>query len=191
MSTVRVVGLDPSLNNFGYALGIFDTDTHILNIEDIGVLRTKPTETFKKKNQSDLVQAESIACRLQLLLHGSDFIFAEVPVGSQSSRAQASYGICIGLLASLKVMSKSILINVSPYDVKRILGNREVTKYEMIEWSYSLYPQLPWPKRNNKIVSSKAEHMADAIGALHAGINDYFGFYPKERTDYVNPTETK
>jgi Holliday junction resolvasome RuvABC endonuclease subunit len=99
-------------------------------------------------------------------------VFAEVPVGSQSSRAMCSYGVCIGLLAGLA--ARVPLIQVQPTEVKlAAVGTKTASKEEMIEWATGLYPQLPWFTTKRKGVttfSAKNEHIADAIAAIYAGI---------------------
>ena len=96
-------------------------------------------------------------------------MFVEVPVGSQSARAMASYGVCIGLLAAL---SDKPLIEVTPTEVKlAAVGSKTASKQEMISWASDLYPHLNWIKSRGKSeLADKNEHIADAIGAIHAGI---------------------
>jgi hypothetical protein len=44
----------------------------------------------------------------------------------------------------------------------------------MIDWATASYPTANWPMMTRggitSIVAGKAEHMADAVGAIHAGL---------------------
>jgi Holliday junction resolvasome RuvABC endonuclease subunit len=63
------------------------------------------------------------------------------------------------------------LVEVTPTEVKMAsVGSKTATKEEMITWAVSKYPDINWPKHGKSISAAKAEHMADAIGALHAGV---------------------
>lgn len=91
----------------------------------------------------------------------------------------ASYGICVGILGSLLATGVQ-LIEVSEKEVKLALsGDRYATKNEMITIAIKLYPEANFPRytqngkgfRKGEIMASRAEHAADAIGAIHAGVN--------------------
>ena len=51
-----------------------------------------------------------------------------------------------------------------------ITGKASATKQQGIDWASGLYPDANWPKLKDQIITSKAEHMADAVAAVHAGI---------------------
>ena len=99
--------------------------------------------------------------------------FIEVPVGSQSSRAMASYGICIGILGVLRAQ-RIPFMEITASNVKKVMtGSTTATKKDMIDAAVSRYPDLNWPRYTKKgitqISSTHAEHMADAMGAVIAG----------------------
>jgi hypothetical protein len=48
-------------------------------------------------------------------------VFAELPVGSQSSRAQTSYGLCLGVLACID----KPIIQLTPNDIKMHIGGKK------------------------------------------------------------------
>ena len=86
----------------------------------------------------------------------------------------AGYGVCIGVLGALRAQSKAFF-EVSALEVKMAsVGKKTATKREMIQWAHDLYPKANWPfyKKGGQefIVEGKAEHMADAIATVHAGI---------------------
>lgn len=170
---LTVVGLDPSLNNWGMARGIIDASglyISKLSVIQPVLLRGKQV----RQNSKDLDAAVQLFTATHSMALGADLIFAEVPVGSQSARAMASYGICCGVLGALRGVGRPF-IEVTPTEVKMAtVGTKTATKAEMINWATTQFPSAPWPRypRNSEalISEAKAEHMADAIGAIWAGV---------------------
>lgn len=82
----------------------------------------------------------------------------------------ASYGMCIGVLGCIS----NSMIQVTPLEVKlAAVGSKTATKAEMIEWATNKYLSAKWltTKRNGVIsFTDKNEHLADALGAIHAGL---------------------
>ena len=63
------------------------------------------------------------------------------------------------------------IIEVSPDENKKIFtGTKNATKQQMIDTAREMYPDANWPLHNGKISAAKAEHMADAVAAIHAGV---------------------
>lgn len=172
---LRFASIDPSLRNFGLAIGTIDLGEEDLPIsmKSISLISTESDKSARKvvrRNSEDLVRARKLLVNTRSVLkaHDAKIIFCEVPVGSQSARSMASYGICIGLLAGL---SDRPIIEVTPSEVKlTAVGNKTASKAEMIEWATALYPHLPWVKGIKSKYADKNEHMADAIAAAHAGL---------------------
>jgi Holliday junction resolvasome RuvABC endonuclease subunit len=149
-----------------------DIDDLSVRVTRIRLLETeKLTTKSVRQNSDDLRRAREAHEAISEDLDSATLAFVEVPVGSQNARAMCSYGVCIGLLAAVKVP----LIQVQPTEVKMAaVGTKTASKQEMIEWATALYPDLPWFKTTRKGVttfSDKNEHIADAIGAIHAGIH--------------------
>lgn len=171
---LRVVGFDPSLRNWGVACGTLDTDSQLLTVERLDVIQPElPTGKQVRQNSLDLEAACQLALAAGRYCEGAQAIFVEVPVGSQSARAMASYAICIGVLGSLRARGIPFF-EVTPTEVKLAsVGKKTATKTEMIEWAHRRHPAAPWPcyKQHGELVISeaKAEHMADAIAAIVAG----------------------
>jgi Holliday junction resolvasome RuvABC endonuclease subunit len=170
MSTVKVVGMDPSLNNWGFAHADLDLDTLEFKITGLKLVSTEPDKAARKvirKNCQDLARARILYGGLQLACTGAAIAFVEVPVGSQSARAMASYGICVGVLASCGIP----MIEVTPTEVKLGgFGKKTATKEEMIEWATTRFPAAPWLLHRGAI-TGKNEHLADAVAAIQAGVN--------------------
>jgi Holliday junction resolvasome RuvABC endonuclease subunit len=167
--------MDPSLRNWGIATGIYDTETRELIITAIDVIQPVLSKAKQvRQNSLDIDASKQLFAAAYRYAQGTQAVFAEIPVGSQSSRAMASYGVCTGVIGSLKGMSIPI-IEVNPTEVKlAAVGNKTATKEQMIAWATSKHPEANWPRYNQNgksiISEAKAEHMADAIGSIYAGI---------------------
>jgi len=83
----------------------------------------------------------------------------------------ASYGVCLGVIAVLG----SKVRRVSAKNVKLVAtGNPTAEKKDMIDWAVRKHPSLPWfttTKKGVTTYANKNEHVADAIAAVHAGVN--------------------
>jgi Holliday junction resolvasome RuvABC endonuclease subunit len=175
-SGIRVVGFDPSMRNWGIAKGILIPDGSIVQIESLDVVKTDSEKAKQvRQNSHDLGAAETLARGAVAAAQGAQAIFVEVPVNSQSARAAMSCGLCIGVLGALRAMGIPFF-EVSPNEVKMVsVGKKTATKDEMIDWAMKKHPDAPWPMQTQKgvttVVASTAEHMADAVAAIHAGIN--------------------
>jgi hypothetical protein len=174
MAKIDIVGIDISLRNLGVSKGTIDLLTGEISINDLVLTETKAgdkkTAKVVRKNSEDLERAIDLREALHKQCEGAKLAFVEIPVGSQSARAMASYGICIGVLASCPIP----IVQVTPTEVKLAgAGHKTATKDEMIEWAVAKYPKAPWlkVKRKGKVeIVAKNEHLADAIAAIHAGV---------------------
>lgn len=168
---IPVLGMDPSLRNWGLAAAELCLDTGILSTPVISIVGTKSDDSKRvRQNSKDLQTAEDLAAGILPAARLAKAIFVEVPVGSQSARAMASYGTCVGILGSLRALGIEI-IEVTPTEVKtHFTGNKNATKDDMIRTAMEYYPEAAWPFLKGKVVA-KAEHMADAIAAIHAGVH--------------------
>lgn len=173
---LKLVGQDPSLRNWGLAVGFYDLETKKLSVEYLDLTNPDvPKGKQVRQNSKDLESAFQLYRGAAHVTTGAHAIFVEVPVGSQSARAMASYGICVGVLGALRANGIPFF-EVTPNEVKLAsVGNKTATKQEMIEWAMAAHPEANWPtyKQNGKdlVSEAKAEHMADAIAAIHAGMS--------------------
>ena len=172
---IRVCGMDPSLRNWGIALGTYDTETRKLEISQLSVTNPDlPEGKQVRQNSKDISAAFQLYSAARIACEGIHAVFVEVPVGSQSARSMASYGVCVGVLGALRGQGIPFY-EMTPTEVKLAgFGKPTATKQQMITWAMNAHPEAPWPMyhRNGKlhVTEAKAEHMADAIGAIHAGI---------------------
>lgn len=170
MARLSVAGHDPSSRNWGIAGGSYDTNTGKLTIKTLRVVRSEPLEGKQvRQNSKDMRTANQLYEGVAPFL-AATLTFAEIPSGSQSARASLCSGICIGVLGSLRTGSQ--FIEVTPNEVKlAAVGSRTATKKQMIDWAVKKHPEAPWPRKSNgEILMGDAEHMADAVGAIYAGL---------------------
>ena len=173
MTQILVAGVDPSLNNFGLSKATVDIETKSVVLHALELVTTESDTANKKvvrKNSDDLERARKLHKGLLTFIKDVDLVVVEIPVGSQSARAMASYGICIGVLAAID----KPFIQVTPTEVKLVsVGSKTASKAQMIEWATKLYPNADWltQKRNGTLqYISKNEHLADSVAAIHAGL---------------------
>ncbi|MGV8863225.1 MAG: hypothetical protein ACOH2T_18925 [Pseudomonas sp.] len=168
---IPVVGFDPSLRNWGVAVSQLDLTSGLLDTPSLSLVQTTNGKGKQvRQNSADLQVAEELATAALALARKAKVVFVECPVGSQSSRAMASYGICVGILGAIRAEGIP-LIEVTPLEVKLVMsGLKTATKHQMIDAAVNAYPGANWPMHQGKVSASKAEHMADAIGAIHAGV---------------------
>lgn len=172
---MRVAGLDPSLSNFGMVKGSlgFNQGFPVFDLEELLLQETKSDKANAKvvrKNSDDLNRARLLHDAMQKFIADVDLVIVEVPVGSQSARAMASYGVCIGILSSIA----QPMIQVTPIEVKlAAVGSKTASKADMIAWATDMYPNAQWLRNKQKGVwklGNKNEHLADAVAAVHAGL---------------------
>lgn len=168
---ISVVGFDPSFTHWGIARAELDLTTGCLETPTLEILEpNRITTKSVRQNSKDLHEAKQLAEGAISAVKGAKAVFIECPVGSQSARAMASYGICVGILGSL-LASGVHLIEVTATEVKlSITGKETASKKEMVAEAMKLYPEANFPVYRGKVTQA-AEHAADAIGAIHAGVN--------------------
>ncbi len=171
---MKVIGIDPSLRNFGIVTADLDIEDFSFNITEMKLVESEDNAKKQKtvrKNSDDLRRAKLLHTGLVKACEGASFAFVEVPVGSQSARAMASYGICVGVLAACPIP----MIQVTPTEVKLAgTGIKTATKDEMIQAAVALHPYAPWLVRKSKgelVLINDNEHLADACFAIKAGIS--------------------
>lgn len=168
---IPVAGFDPAMRNWGVAQAFLDLDSGVLSTPVLSVIQPRDSNSPKcRRNTQDLRVCETLAFSLFPVVEFARVIFVEVPHGSQSARAMASYGFCVGILGTLKAMGHC-LIEVSAKEVKEaFVGDPEATKDQMIQKALEYYPDIKFPTHGGKLNSSKSEHLADAVATIHAGV---------------------
>ena len=173
---MKVLGVDIGFANTGVAAFTLDENGNLTG--EPPVVETIKTEKSKHKqvrrSSDDLKRVTATHRRLQELIdeHRPAIIFAEIPSGSQSSRAAFGFGTCLGVLAAIQ-NSGQVLIQVTPREAKKVVhdyGLRHPGKADMIEWATELYAGADWIKGRGMKYSPRNEHMADACAIVHAGL---------------------
>ena len=172
---LRILGADPSFSNWGLAQGVYDPVTSKLTITGLDVIKpvlNKDKQT--RQNSIDIERSKQLSKGFIDAIRQSDVIAAEIPHGSQSARAMASYGVCIGILGMVCNM-RVPLIQVNAIETRKVItGKKEATKAQAIAWAMAKHPEAPWPMKTvqgvTSVVEGTAEHMADAIAAIYAAM---------------------
>ena len=64
------------------------------------------------------------------------------------------------------------IFEVSPIENKlALVGDKTASKDTMIRAAHAIYPEANWLTDKKGKLLNKNEHLADAIGAIHAGVN--------------------
>lgn len=162
------LGVDPALSSTGFAIAEFDRETREIQIVNLILVETaKSNHKWVRKNSDDIDRCRLISEKFAELCRDADLVFAEVPVGSQSARAMASYGMMVGILSHCE----KPLIQVTPSEVKMAaVGSKTASKKEMIEWASAKHPGDFWIRSKSQSLLNKNEHLADAVASIEAGI---------------------
>ncbi len=167
---IPVAGMDPSFNNWGIAECNLDLNQGYLDITNCSVI--SPDDLKGKQvrvNSNDMHKAEQIWKIIYPICLKAKIIFIEMPVGTQSAAGMKAYGVCIGIVAAIRGMGIPV-IEVTPDESKKVFtGIKNASKQQMIDQAVKLYPNANYPTWGGKM-TSKAEHVADAIASIHAGV---------------------
>jgi len=181
VNEIKVVGIDPAMANLGIARGAVSIDTMEFKVERLTLVSTE-NETTKqvRKNSDDIRRARQLYTGMLGAIEDASLAFVEIPVGSQNSRAMASYGMCCMLIAACPIP----VIQLTPDEVKLAgAGHKQASKEEMIQWAAAKFPHANWLRherdgrgKGGKVLYMKGdlqnsnEHLADACGAIQAGL---------------------
>lgn len=168
---IPVAGMDPSMRHWGVAESFLDLTTGYLDTPRCSIIEPKEKKGRQvRQNSTDLAIAEQLAKQALGVARRVKVVFVECPVGSKSARAMASYGMCVGVLGAIRAEGIP-LVEVSPEEVKlAFTGNKTASKNDMITEAVRLYPAANFPAGRGDKLADKAEHVADAIAAIHAGV---------------------
>ena len=163
MTEITIAGIDPALNNTGLVKANLDVTTNEMEIIGMRLVETKPgKEKTVRKNSDDLERARTIKYAMDDFLKDCSLAFVEMPVGTQSARGMCSYGICVGLVASIAIP----VIQVTPLEVKfAVKGSKQASKADIIKWAVDKYPSELWitkPVSNGLAYLNKNEHLIGA-----------------------------
>ena len=137
------------MRNWGIAVADLDLESGLLDVPTLSIVQPRDEKSKQvRKNSKDLALAKELFEGAYDTAKSCKVVFVEVPVGSQSARAMASYGVCVGVLGSLAGLGINI-IEVSPEENKKVLtGNKTASKEAMIAAAMESYPNATGPDRN-------------------------------------------
>lgn len=172
---IRVVGQDPSLRNWGLAYGIYDLEAKKLTITKLALLNpVLPDGKQVRQNSKEIESGAQLYRGAKDATKDAHATFVEVPVGSQSARAMCGYGVCTGVLGAIRAEGIPFF-ELTPTEIKLAgHGTKTATKKQMIDWAMAKHPEANWPMYKRKgqmlVCEADAEHMADAVAAIYAGL---------------------
>ena len=167
---LNILSFDPSLRNWGIAKMTYDNSTG-LDLLSVDVIHTFIDKGSKEsKALQDLEACNTLIEGINKHLDVIDLIVIELPIGSQSSAAMKSYGICIALSAYISQLGIKTLY-VSPFDVKKVVGKTNTTKHAIVDWVNLKHPNIL-----SKVLY-KSNHEADATVAVYAALNQIKDYY--------------
>lgn len=169
MNEIKVVAFDPSLTNWGVAVGRLNLETFEVEIDDLQTICTeKSKDRSIRLSYDDVARWREIYKGVSPLLQDAKLVFSEIPAGAKDANAAFALG---GVKAMLGALNKP-LIQVMPKETKLAsVGSSTATKKEVINWAVKQYPDAPWQRvKKTGTVMMKNEHMADAVAVLHAGL---------------------
>jgi hypothetical protein len=142
----------------------------ILTILDSTTIKTKQNPTIsKRKNVQDVSRVSSLIVDVMSYIDSIDVthIYIETPVGSQSSRAMFSYGVCITIEAYLKSIDYTVVSTSIRDTITRVNGSN---KSDTIAYIHNLFPDLLKKNKAGEPLKHQ-EHVADAACAILNGLD--------------------
>lgn len=160
-----VIGIDPSLRNTGIA--VVDVAGDSERIIATSVLQTKARKgVLVGTDDARCVCEIADGLNAAIAAHDPVAIVVEAPVGAKAARAARALGLAIATVITATRLRGLPLIQVQPIDVKlATVGRKKADKDDVILAIEQRYPDVPWPDDQDVW-----EHVADAIGAVIAGL---------------------
>ncbi len=169
MKVLNVIGMDPSLTNWGIVIATLTLDPTKLTITEMKLIETKKSKVRGIRVSSDrLDRGRTIVSSIAPLIKKTNIIFSEIPTGSQSAVSSFGLGIATGILSAIHIP----IIQVLPHETKlSSVGRKTASKQDMIDWAVTKHPEAAWLLRNKSgSILKKNEHLADAIAVIYAGL---------------------
>lgn len=141
-----------------------------LILEDVDVIKTKPQKTKLRKSVQDLNDSRTLIDGVYEHVKDADVVVIELPHGSQSAASMKSYAICIALCACLTRLDIKFIYKTA-LDVKKVVGNKQASKEEVIHWVSTRHPNILSKYKGT------AEHQADATVVVYAALNQIRKIY--------------
>ena len=164
--------MDPSLRHWGLSEAELDLTDGVLTTPLGSIIEPKDLQGKNMRvNMNDQWLAEQLAIPVIAACKRAKAIFVEVPVGSQSARAMASYGVCVGILGAVRALGIPYFQVGATENKRTFAGNPNATKKQMISALIEYYPDIILPQGQTKgAIGDKSEHIADATASIQSGV---------------------
>lgn len=174
---MRVIGVDGGLAHMGVAVMALGWSSDKVN--DIcfvtgAVFETKPSHKKHgiRKSDDNMRRARELAARLDETLSGESgaLVYEAQSFGMKGAIAARQAGTAFGVLAALAHVHRIPMLCVTPLEIKRAMCGPSCNgapKEEIIRRVMDRHPNIAWPTRK-----PLHEHLADAVGAVHAALKD-------------------
>lgn len=153
----NILALDPAFRNVGWSVWVNG------ELHDCGVITTSPAK--KNISKANAIEAGKVATEIGRLIkiYQIDDVYAELPMGSQSSKAANQLGIITGVVTAVCGIKDIDVKWVSPNSIKKIVAEKELVSKDMVmDWVRENYPNDNYPKTKGKF-----EHIADSVLVYH------------------------
>lgn len=172
--------MDPSFRNWGISCMTLSPISG-LTLHHVAVIKTLPDKSSKdRKSVQDINSAKTLIDGVQGYLKSADVVVVEMPTGSQSASAMKSYGICVGIVGYITSLGIPIIFK-TPQDVKKVVGNNQASKEDVIHWVSTRHPNILSKFKGT------AEHQADATAVVYSALNQLKEIHDHGLTNYSNP----
>jgi Holliday junction resolvasome RuvABC endonuclease subunit len=161
MHSPVILGFDPGLTNFGYAV---IQGTRLI---DIGVHRTDKSDAKRKVLASDdnTRRIRELAAFAWAKWHGERrVICAESMSFPRNSSSAAKMAMTWGVIVTLAHVTDSPLLQASPQEVKKfVCQKKDASKKEIEGAVVALYPKATTLLEEQRIAQTYREHAYDAL----------------------------
>lgn len=162
---------------YGIDLALRNTGVVVYNAHTRFIVHSACIQTSNEADERDLYVAEDnarcvrhIAKEIDMLMlkYPPRYAYAELPHGGgKSAKAVASMCLAAGCLVSFMYTRGYGLKSVTPYDVKRLVRKSGATDKSEVE---AVVVRVFGTRFLSGFTKGKSEHIADAAGALLAGL---------------------
>jgi Holliday junction resolvasome RuvABC endonuclease subunit len=185
----NVLGLDPGFASTGFAVAVVrGRSPTIASVTAIGLIESEVDKSARMKTDDRYWRARGLCRQLEWIAaeFQIDAIACEMPFLSQNRYGNFAHGILFGAIAALDLPT----LIIWPPQLKGVARKARgagksrsyASKEDVISWAMrtSQPSRVPWPtsivpnqlglKYKGQQVAAYAEHPADALAAIQAGI---------------------
>lgn len=173
MTEHYILGVDPGLSTFGFALGLLGMAENEpeLTILRMGVLRTKKSDRKRHilQTEDNFRRACELSKALREVIAGRKLvaICAESMSFPRSSSVAAKIALSWGILADISVVCDIPMLEAPPQQIKKkICNNLKASKEEIQQALIKKFPGVDFDTLLEKYPHSMHEHPWDALATV-------------------------